>query len=202
MYITSFLAIGVRPLCFWALHIIWSIATVALKRFVWSRLTTGLHVFLPWLYQLMDYKYTGPHCNSDWLSLHYTVMNIGGWFVCFRNTATDAVKQELLFVGQESGKLLAIRNLVHRVRPYTSTLYIYMYNHIVVQWKLYSGDCWGMAFCLLYRGGCCRGGSSFRHENFLKVINCCLYRGFMYVRAHCKLTILFTCYYTCEQAMR
>ena len=24
----------------------------------------------------------------------------------FRNTATDAVKQELLFVGQESGKLL------------------------------------------------------------------------------------------------
>ena len=38
--------------------------------------------------------------------------------VCIRNTATDAVKQELLFVGQESGKLLAIRNLVKKVRPY------------------------------------------------------------------------------------
>ena len=33
-----------------------------------------------------------------------------------RNTATDAVKQELLFVGQESGKLLAVRNLVRKVR--------------------------------------------------------------------------------------
>ena len=37
--------------------------------------------------------------------------------VCwFRNTATDAVKQELLFVGQESGKPLAMRNLVRKVR--------------------------------------------------------------------------------------
>ena len=35
--------------------------------------------------------------------------------LCCRNTATDAVKQELLFVGQESGKLLAIRNLVKQV---------------------------------------------------------------------------------------
>ena len=34
--------------------------------------------------------------------------------VCwFRNTATDPVKQELQFVGQESGKCLAIRNLVY-----------------------------------------------------------------------------------------
>ena len=27
---------------------------------------------------------------------------------------------------------------------------------------LYSGHCWGMAFWLLYGGGCCRGVSSFR----------------------------------------
>ena len=33
-----------------------------------------------------------------------------------RNTATESVKQELLFVGQESGKLLAMRNLVKKVR--------------------------------------------------------------------------------------
>lgn len=33
----------------------------------------------------------------------------------FRNSATDLVKQELLFVGQESGKLIAIRDIIHKV---------------------------------------------------------------------------------------
>ena len=32
-----------------------------------------------------------------------------------RNSAADLVEQELLFVGQESGKLLAMRNLVKKV---------------------------------------------------------------------------------------
>ena len=32
-----------------------------------------------------------------------------------RNTATDTVQQELLFVGQESGKLLAVRDIVQKV---------------------------------------------------------------------------------------
>ena len=31
---------------------------------------------------------------------------------------------------------------------------------------LYSGHCWGMEFWPLYRGGCCRGVSGFRHETF------------------------------------
>ena len=39
-----------------------------------------------------------------------------------RNTAIDTVKQELLFVGQESGKLLAMRNLVKKASPYTFIL--------------------------------------------------------------------------------
>ena len=42
---------------------------------------------------------------------------------------------------------------------------------------LYSGHCWGMAFCLLYRDGCCRGVSSLRFLVHEKLINCCLYRG-------------------------
>lgn len=32
-----------------------------------------------------------------------------------RNSATDLVQQELLFVGQESGKLIAIRDIIHKV---------------------------------------------------------------------------------------
>ena len=38
-----------------------------------------------------------------------------GHVIC-RNSATDLVKQELLFVGQESGKLLAVRDLMHKVQ--------------------------------------------------------------------------------------
>ncbi len=36
---------------------------------------------------------------------------------CIRNSATEMVKQELLFVGQESGKLIAIRDIIHKVSP-------------------------------------------------------------------------------------
>lgn len=36
------------------------------------------------------------------------------FFVHCRNAATDLVEQELLFVGNESGKLVAFRNLVHK----------------------------------------------------------------------------------------
>lgn len=36
-------------------------------------------------------------------------------FVLNRNTATQTVEQELLFVGQEAGKLLAVRDIVQKV---------------------------------------------------------------------------------------
>ena len=32
-----------------------------------------------------------------------------------RNSATETVEQELLFVGQEAGKLLAVRDIVQKV---------------------------------------------------------------------------------------
>lgn len=37
----------------------------------------------------------------------------------FRNAATETVQQELKFVGQESGKLLAIRELLRKVSFYS-----------------------------------------------------------------------------------
>ncbi len=38
-------------------------------------------------------------------------------FTCiYRNTATLTVKQELLFVGQESGKLIAVREIISKVK--------------------------------------------------------------------------------------
>ena len=42
-----------------------------------------------------------------WVLLYFLVL-------LSRNSATDLVKQELLFVGQEGGKLLAVRNLVQK----------------------------------------------------------------------------------------
>jgi len=36
-------------------------------------------------------------------------------FPCNRNTATHTIEQELLFVGQESGKLLAVRDIIQKV---------------------------------------------------------------------------------------
>lgn len=35
-------------------------------------------------------------------------------FVLFRNTAVDTVKQELIFAGDEHGKLVAMRDLIRR----------------------------------------------------------------------------------------
>ena len=35
--------------------------------------------------------------------------------VIYRNSATGSVEQELLFVGQESGKLIAIRDIIQKV---------------------------------------------------------------------------------------
>ena len=39
--------------------------------------------------------------------------------IIFRNSATETVKQELLFVGQESGKLIAIRDIIRKVNHLT-----------------------------------------------------------------------------------
>ena len=39
----------------------------------------------------------------------------GTFGVPCRNVATETVEQELLFVGQESGKLLAIRDIIRKV---------------------------------------------------------------------------------------
>lgn len=40
-----------------------------------------------------------------------------------RNTAVDTVEQELLFVGSESGKLVAMRDIVKKVQTKHTTLY-------------------------------------------------------------------------------
>ena len=37
-------------------------------------------------------------------------------FIYLRNSATQTVEQELLFVGQEAGKLLAVRDIVQKVK--------------------------------------------------------------------------------------
>jgi len=50
---------------------------------------------------------------------HYAVfVVIERYFVLNRNTATHSVEQELLFVGQEAGKLLAVRDIVQKVRRF------------------------------------------------------------------------------------
>ena len=38
-----------------------------------------------------------------------------------RNSATETVKQELLFVGQESGKMIAIRDIIRKVSFFLSS---------------------------------------------------------------------------------
>ena len=44
----------------------------------------------------------------------YIYFSFDGLF-SFRNSATETVEQELLFVGQESGKLIAIRDIIQKV---------------------------------------------------------------------------------------
>lgn len=42
-----------------------------------------------------------------------------------RNSATETVKQELLFVGQESGKMIAIRDIIREVTHFLLSLIIH-----------------------------------------------------------------------------
>ncbi|KAL9982085.1 hypothetical protein ACROYT_G010879 [Oculina patagonica] len=49
---------------------------------------------------------------DDWARIHLD--NVVKVTVGIRNTATDTVEQELLFVGQEAGKLLAVRDIVQK----------------------------------------------------------------------------------------
>ena len=61
---------------------------------------------------------------------HYTVfVVIERYFVLNRNTATHTVEQELLFVGQEAGKLLAVRDIVQKVRGFVT---VYWKDNITV----------------------------------------------------------------------
>lgn len=41
----------------------------------------------------------------------------------FRNTAVETVEQELLFVGEENGKLVAMRDIIKKVR---SALFVFL----------------------------------------------------------------------------
>ena len=43
----------------------------------------------------------------------------------FRNTANDRIEQELIFVGSESGKLLAVRNLFSKVSLFNCNSWFY-----------------------------------------------------------------------------
>ena len=72
----------------------------------------------------------------------------------------------------------------------------HIYNAYTVE-PLYSGHCWGMAFWLLYGGGCCRGGSKFSAFWCMKKSSIVVCTEVLYACAHCKLV---TCYYTRRQA--
>ena len=53
----------------------------------------------------------------------------------FRNSATETVKQELLFVGQESGKLIAIRDIIRKVGPPELHLALTCTSHFCGNWQ-------------------------------------------------------------------
>lgn len=42
-------------------------------------------------------------------------LNVSTSHYFYRNAAADLVEQELLFVGSERGKLVAFRNIIHKV---------------------------------------------------------------------------------------
>ena len=44
-----------------------------------------------------------------------SISNIVVCVCCHRNTATETVDQELLFTGNENGKLVALRNIIKKV---------------------------------------------------------------------------------------
>lgn len=46
-----------------------------------------------------------------------------------RNTAVGTVEQELLFVGAENGKLIAVRDIIKKVRTSLSSLYFLSVRH-------------------------------------------------------------------------
>lgn len=54
--------------------------------------------------------------------------NINKYFLIIRNAAADTVDQELLYVGSESGKMVAFRNIVQKVRliKYLITMFHYI----------------------------------------------------------------------------
>ena len=57
-----------------------------------------------------------------YLFLRYVSKTFIGYFITYfnnilnRNAATKTIDQELLFVGNESGKLLAVREIIRKVR--------------------------------------------------------------------------------------
>ena len=56
---------------------------------------------------------TFAHDVEQWCKLNFD--NVIHVYIGDKNTATESVEQELLFVGSESGKLLAVRNMVKKV---------------------------------------------------------------------------------------
>lgn len=51
------------------------------------------------------------------------IINEFSAFTHLSNSATELVKQELLFVGQESGKLVAIRDIIRKVYLASVTIF-------------------------------------------------------------------------------
>lgn len=48
-------------------------------------------------------------------TFHYQLFITFVFVLLFRNSAVDLIEQELLFVGSERGKLVAIRNIILKV---------------------------------------------------------------------------------------
>lgn len=57
-------------------------------------------------------------------------------FPCNRNTATHIIEQELLFVGQESGKLLAVRDIIQKVRVLQCVVYCPDFVRQYSEWSM------------------------------------------------------------------
>ena len=69
--------------------------------------------------------------NARSISRYPVFLVIKRYFVLNRNTATQTVQQELLFVGQEPGKLLAVRDIVQKVSSFITVKQqkYYTFNH-------------------------------------------------------------------------
>ena len=56
--------------------------------------------------------------------LHFPMVTVPSGPCVPRNTAVESVEQELLFVGTENGKLLAVRDLIKKVAsPWLKTVF-------------------------------------------------------------------------------